>query len=83
MTKIFTALLGFAYVLLLPLTSSATQDEFLPVDPAAFDTISGKKLMLISYGVILGLLLAYAIFTLFRQRAVNRAIVRLEKQINP
>ena len=82
MSKISFLLLGFACVLLLPLTSSATKDEFLPVDHTAFDTIRGKKLKLISYGVILCLLLAYAIFTLFRQRAVNRAILRLEKQIN-
>ncbi len=82
MTKISNALIGFACIVLLPLTAGAAQDEFLPVDPAAFDTISGKKLMLISYGVILGLLLAYAIFTLLRQRAVNRAILRLENQIN-
>ena len=82
MTKISNALIGFACIVLLPLTARAAQDEFLPVDPAAFDTISGKKLMLISYGVILGLLLAYTIFTLLRQRAVNRAILFLENQIN-
>ncbi len=82
MTRISNALLGFACILLLPLTSLAAQDEFLPVDPATFDTVSGKKLMLISYGVILGLLLAYTIFTLLRQRAVNRGILRLKSQIN-
>ena len=82
MNKISNAVLGFAYILLSPLTALAAQDEFLPVDPAAFDTVSGKKLMLISYGVILGLLLAYTIFTLLRQRVVNRAILRLESHIN-
>ena len=82
MTKIFNSLIGFAYIVLLPLTAGAAQDEFLPVDSTTFDTVSGKKLMLISYGVILGILLAYTIFTLIRQRAVNRAILRLESQIN-
>jgi hypothetical protein len=82
MTKISNALVRFVFIIIfLHLTAGAAQSEFIPVDPAAFDTISGKKLMIISYGVILGLLLAYTIFTLMRQRAVNRAILRLENQI--
>ena len=83
MTKISNALIRFVFIIIfLPLTAGAAQSEFIPVDPADFDTISGKKLMIISYGVILGLLLAYTIFMLMRQRAVNRAILRLENQIN-
>lgn len=71
--------LGFAQEAIAEETTAppaATQDdEFLPVDPAQLETVSGKKLMLGAYGVIFIVLAGYT-------AALWRREKRLEKNIS-
>ena len=59
-------------------TSSAVEsgaaDEFVPLDQSARPTVSGKQLVIAAYAVILGLVLAYSLWLLVRERAVFRDV---------
>ena len=37
-------------------------DDFVSIDPATLESVSGKKLMMICYGIICGMLMLYALF---------------------
>jgi hypothetical protein len=57
------------------------QSGFEPVDPASLDTVSGKRLLIAAYSVILGALALYSLLLLLRSRSVSQAIDRLEQQL--
>jgi hypothetical protein len=61
---------------------SAWADDFEPVDPAALDSVSGTRLVAVAYGVILGLVLVYALVLMLRDRAVRRAAERLQHRLD-
>jgi len=65
------------------MSESSPSTEFVSIDPSARETISGKSLMLGAYGVIIGLLLLYAVLLALRSSATKRAIRRLEHRLKP
>ena len=67
--------------LLLVSAVSRAEDEFVTVDPATLESVSGKTLMMICYGIIGGMILLYSIFLFMRERSNNRRIDDLKKRI--
>ena len=61
-------------------TVAASDSEFVPVDPSARVMVSGKTHVQAAYGIILGVLLLYAISILKRERTVKRAVQDLPKE---
>lgn len=79
MNRISWLIWGLA-ALLIP-ASGMADDEFVAVDPATLESVSGKKLMMICYGIICGMLMLYSLVLLLRERACNRRIEDLRNRI--
>ncbi len=56
-------------------------DGFVPVDPSTLEQVSGKKLMMICYGIIVGVILLYTLFLFVRERSCKRQIDFLSRSI--
>lgn len=82
MIRWIAAALPTAALLLVSVVSRA-EDEFVTVDPATLESVSGKTLMMICYGIIGGMILLYSIFLFMRERSSNRRIEDLKKRVGP
>ena len=61
--------------------SAAAPADFVPFDPSLIDSVDGKLMMILAYGIIaLGIVL-YSISLWTRQRQVQRAALDLETRV--
>lgn len=66
------------------ITSSvaAAKDQYVSVDPSTLETVSGRTLMLVSYGIILGVMTGYGIFLYVRNKKTLAKIQKLQQRLN-
>ncbi len=65
---------------LVPLAESG--DDFVPVDPASLETVSGSGLAIAAYSVILGLIALYALSIWLRSAAGRRRAEKLAARLD-
>lgn len=77
-----TAALAFALAALLRGGLAAAGDDgFVAVDPATFDQVDGRALVVAAYGVILVLVAAYALLLWRREASLRRRARALERRL--
>ncbi|MFO8074439.1 MAG: hypothetical protein R6V85_21465 [Polyangia bacterium] len=66
-----------------PLASLAESgDDFVPVDPASLETVSGSGLAIAAYSVILGLIALYALSIWLRSAAGRKRAKKLAARLD-
>ena len=56
-------------------------DGYVPFDPSQVETVSGRTLLHISYGIVLGLLALYWVYMEFQTRKTQKRISVLEREL--
>lgn len=75
-------ILPFLLIFISGVTPVFADEGYVPFDPSQVETISGKTLLIVSYGIVIGLLSLYWAYITVQTRKTSAQISALERELD-